>query len=58
MQSGDLDNAGAVREAAQRLVKQSQELMDNADMLIREAEAALFESQQALRAVMRKRIQS
>ena len=45
----------AVREAAQRLVKQSQELRDNADVLIREAEAALFESQQALRAAMRKR---
>ncbi len=47
--------AQAVREAAQRLVKRSQELRDNADVLIREAEAALFESQQALRAAMRKR---
>ena len=36
--------AQAVREAAQRLVKHSQELRDNADVLIREAEAALFES--------------
>src|SRR4030095_9214998 len=40
--------AQAVREAAQRLVKHRQELSDNADVLIREAEAALFESQQAL----------
>ena len=45
----------AVREAAQCLVKRTQELRDNADVLIREAEAALFESQQALRAAMRKR---
>src|SRR5215475_6094893 len=32
--------ARAVREAAQRLVKESQQLRDNADVLIREAEAA------------------
>jgi hypothetical protein len=50
--------AQAVREAAQRLVKHSQELRDNADVLIREAEAALFESQEALRAAVRDRIQS
>ena len=31
--------AQVMREAAQRLVKQSQELKDNADVLIREAEA-------------------
>ena len=47
--------ARAVREAAQCLVKRTQELRDNADVLIREAEAALFESQQALRAAMSKR---
>ena len=47
--------ARAVREAAQCLVKQTQELRDHADVLIREAEAALFESQQALRAAMSKR---
>lgn len=46
--------ARAVREAAQHLVKQSQELRDNADVLIREAEAALFESQQALGAAVRR----
>jgi hypothetical protein len=47
--------ARALREAAQRLVKQTQEVRDNADVLVREAEAALFESQQALRAAMSKR---
>jgi hypothetical protein len=48
--------AQAVREAAQRLVKCAQELRDKADVLIREAEAKLFESQQALRAAMSKRL--
>lgn len=43
------------RQAAQRLVKTSQQLVDNADVPIREAEAVLFESQQALRAAMSKR---
>ena len=47
--------AQAAREAARRLVKQTQEVRDNADVLIREAEAAIFESQQALRAAMSKR---
>ena len=47
--------ARAVREAAQRLVKEGQELRDNADVLIREAEAALFESRKALHAAMSKR---
>ena len=50
--------AQAVREAAQRLVKESQQLRDNADVLIREAEAALFERQRALREVMARRIAS
>jgi hypothetical protein len=45
----------ALREAARHLVKQSQELVDHAVVQIREAEAALFESQEALRAAMRTR---
>jgi len=44
-----------VREAAHRLVKESQELRDKADVLIREAEAALFEARKALHAAMSKR---
>src|SRR5215467_3517017 len=47
--------AQAVREAAQRLVKQSQQACDRSDILIREAEAALFESQRALREAMSRR---
>ena len=47
--------ARTLREAVQRLVKQRQELSDNSDVLIRQAEAALFDSQQALRAAMSKR---
>jgi ribosome-binding protein aMBF1 (putative translation factor) len=50
--------AQALREAAQRLVRQSQELVDNADVRIREAETALFLAQHALRAEMRKRTKS
>jgi len=41
--------AQAAREAAQRLVKQSHQLSDAADVLLREAEAALY----ALRDTMR-----
>lgn len=41
-----------VREAALLLVKQSQQLRDTADVLIREAEAVLLERQRALRAVV------
>jgi hypothetical protein len=41
-----------VREAAQHLMKQSRELRDASNVLIREAEVALLESQQALRAAM------
>jgi len=44
--------AQAVREAAQRLVKESQQIRDKSDILIREAEAALFEKQRALRNAM------
>ena len=43
--------AQAVREAAQRLVKQSL-LADSTDAVTREAEAHLFERQQALRVAM------
>ena len=47
--------AKAVREAAQRLMKEAQQLRDRSDVLIREAEAALFERQRALREAMSKR---
>ena len=50
--------AQAVREAAQHLVNQSQQSVDNEDVLIRDAETALFLAQHALRAEMRKRTQS
>ena len=47
--------AQAVREAAQHLVKQSQQLHDTSDRLMQEAEALLFERQRALREVMSRR---
>jgi len=47
--------AYAVREAAQNLVKQAHRLRDHADVLIREAEAALYARQRALREEMAKR---
>ena len=47
--------AQEVREAAQRLVKQSQQARDRSDVLMREAEAALFERQRALREAMSRR---
>jgi len=47
--------AQAVREAAQRLVKESQQIHDRSNVLIVEAEAALFERQRALREAMSKR---
>jgi hypothetical protein len=50
--------AQAVREAAQRLVKQNQEMRANTDALIREAEAALFEAQKDLRTTIRQLNQS
>jgi len=50
--------AQAVREAAQHLVKESQQLRDRSDVLIREAEAALFESQRVLREAMSQRTAS
>ena len=50
--------AQAVREAAQHLVKETQQLSDRSDVLIREAELALFEKQRALREAMSKRTAS
>jgi hypothetical protein len=50
--------AQAVRETAMRLVKQSHQLVDGADGLFREAETALFASQQALRAAMSRKAAS
>jgi hypothetical protein len=44
--------AQAAREAAQHLVKESQQLRGTSDVLIREAEAALFERPRALREAM------
>jgi len=44
-----------LREAAQHLVTESQQLRDTSDVLIREAEAMLFEKQRALRKVMSRR---
>ena len=50
--------AQAVREAAQHLVKESQQRRERSDVLIREAEAALFEKQRVLREAMSKRTAS
>jgi len=50
--------AQAVREAAQHLVKETQQLRDTSDVLIREAEATLFQSQCALREAISKRTAS
>jgi hypothetical protein len=44
-----------LREAAQRLIKESQQLTDRSDVLIRQAKALLFERQRALREAMSKR---
>jgi len=41
--------AQAAREAAQRLVKQSHQLSDASDVLLREAEAALHALREAMR---------
>jgi uncharacterized paraquat-inducible protein A len=48
----------AVREAAQRVVKEIQQLGELSDVQIREAENALFEKQRALREAMSKRTAS
>jgi hypothetical protein len=45
----------AVREAAQRLVKEVQQPRDASNGLVRQAEAVLFEKQRALREAMSKR---
>ena len=45
----------AMRDAAQRLVKEPQQLGELSDVLIPEAENALFEKQRALREVMSKK---
>ena len=50
--------AQAVRAAAQQLVKQTQQARDRADVLMREAEALLFERQKTLRDAMGKRAAS
>ena len=50
--------AKEVREAAQNLVKESKQLRDTSDVLIREAEALLFERLRSLREVMARRIAS
>jgi len=50
--------AQEVREAAQRLVKQSQQTRDRSDVPLREAEAALFERQRDLREAMSRRTTS
>jgi hypothetical protein len=47
-----------VREAAQRLVKRSRQLLDKSDVVMRETEAALYASQLALRAAMARRTAS
>jgi len=47
-----------VREAAQILIKRSHELSNRSDVLMREAEAHLLASQQALRAAMARRAAS
>ena len=46
--------AQAVRETAQRLLKQSHQVMDRSDVLIQQAEVSLFESQKRLRAMARR----
>jgi hypothetical protein len=50
--------AQAVREAVQHLVKKSQQARGRSDVLIREAEATVFESQRALREAMSRRTAS
>ena len=50
--------AVALRAAAQRLVKESQQARDTSDVLIREAEAVLFEMHRALRTAMSRRVAS
>src|SRR5262245_65503652 len=55
---GIKNKAQALREAAQRLVKQSQQHQDRSDVLHREAETSIFTAQRALREAMSKRTAS
>jgi hypothetical protein len=48
----------AVRDAAQRLVKESQQLRDTSDVLVREAEAALLGRQRSLHQAMARQAMS
>jgi hypothetical protein len=48
--------AREVREMARRLVKESTQLRDTSDVLIRQLEAALLQAQQTLKAVMARRV--
>jgi len=50
--------AQEVREAAQHLVKESQQLRDRSDVLIREAEATLFKRRRDLRGAMSRKTAS
>ena len=50
--------AQEVREAAQRLVKETHQARDRSEVLIREAEALLFKQQRALREAMSRRAAS
>ena len=52
------DKVQALREAAQRLVKESQQLHDRSGLLLREKGALLFERQRALREAMSRRTAS
>ena len=46
--------AQELRDAAQRVVKESQQLRDRSDVVIRKAEAALFRAQRALREALQR----
>jgi len=48
--------AQAAREAAQSLVKQSHQLTDTADVLIREAEAAVYALRETIRQSANRRV--
>ena len=50
--------AQAVRDTAQRLVRESQQLPDRSDVLIRDTESLLLKRQRALREAMSRRIVS
>ena len=50
--------AQEVRDAAQQLLKRTQQLSDTSDVLRREKEAALFQARESLKAVMARRLAS